>query len=273
MKKTVIALAAVAAFVLVGCKEKSPEGMTPQGTKSWSETEVKGSHSGTTSESNPHAGIVPQTPEASVRPAHKGRVVSTMDAAGYTYIEVEEHGKKLWVAVMETKVKAGDNVEFPDVPPMENFHSNSLNRTFEKIILSPIVAVNGRMQTAVAEPGRVSATNPHAGLKVEEVPAIGGMAQPGGTAAADARGPQGMEAGTVHKGKVLSTMDAAGYTYIEVEEHGKKLWVAVTETKVKAGDNVEFPDVPPMENFHSNSLNRTFEKIIFSSAIRVNGIP
>ena len=65
--------------------------------------------------------------------------------------------------------------------------------------------------------------------------------------------PQGMDAGTVHKGKVVATMNAAGYTYIEVEENGKKLWAAVTETKVKAGDNVEFPDVPPMENFHSNT--------------------
>ena len=69
---------------------------------------------------------------------------------------------------------------------------------------------------------------------------------------------------------MLSTMNAAGYTYLEVEENGKKLWAAVMETKVKAGDTVEFPDVPPMENFRSNSLNRTFEKIIFSSAIRVN---
>ena len=62
-------------------------------------------------------------------------------------------------------------VEFPDLPPMENFHSNTLNRTFERIIFSPIIAVNGKMQTAVAQPGSVSAANPHAGLKVEEVPA------------------------------------------------------------------------------------------------------
>jgi len=71
-------------------------------------------------------------------------VVATMNAAGYTYIEVEENGKKLWAAVMETKVKAGDNVEFPDGPPMENFHSNSLNRTFERIIFSPAILVNGK---------------------------------------------------------------------------------------------------------------------------------
>ena len=266
---------AVVAFALVGCTEKpkSPEVVTPQGATSGSETQVGASHPGTTSENSPHA---PQTPEASIGPAHRGRVVSTVDAAGYTYIEVEENGKKLWAAVMQTKVKQGDIVEFPDLPPMENFHSKTLDRTFEKIIFSPIVAVNGKVQTGVVQPGGVSAANPHAGLKIDEAPAGGAMTQPGSTHAANSHErlmPHGTDTGTVHKGKVVATMNAAGYTYIEVEENGKKLWAATMETKVKAGDNVEFPDVPPMENFHSNSLNRTFERIIFSPTIRVNGKP
>ena len=66
-------------------------------------------------------------------------------------------------------------------------------------------------------------------------------------------------------------MNAAGYTYIEVEEQGKTLWVAVMEAKVNKGDEVEFPDSPPMKNFHSKSLNRTFDRIIFAPAIRING--
>lgn len=82
-----------------------------------------------------------------------------------------------------------------------------------------------------------------------------------------------MPMGPDHKGKVVSTMNAAGYTYIEVEEKGKKLWVAVMEVNVKVGDDVEFPDSPPMENFHSKTLNRTFDKVIFSPGIRVNGEP
>ncbi len=278
MKKTIIALVAVAAFALVCCKEKpkNQEGMAPQGTISGSGTQVGASGPGNASESNPHAGLAPQTPEASIRPPHAGRVVSTVDAAGYTYIEMEENGKKLWAAVMRTKVKQGDMVEIPDLPPMKNFYSKSLDRTFESIIFSPIVAVNGKMQTAVVQPGRASAANPHAGLKVEEVPAGAAMTQPGSASAANPHGglmPHGMNAGTAHKGRVVATMNAAGYTYIEVEENGKKLWAAVTETKVKPGDNVEFPDAPPMENFHSNSLNRTFERIIFSPAILVNGKP
>ena len=81
--------------------------------------------------------------EIPMAPDHKGKVVSTMNAAGYTYIEVEEKGKKLWIAVIETKVKPGDEVEFPDSPPLENFQSKTLNRTFDKIILSPALRING----------------------------------------------------------------------------------------------------------------------------------
>lgn len=43
------------------------------------------------------------------------------------------------------------------------------------------------------------------------------------------------------------------------------------QTKVKVGDEVEFPDSPPMVNFHSKTLNRTFEKIIFAPGIRIAG--
>ena len=137
-------------------------------------------------------------------------------------------------------------------------------------MLSSAVTINGKMQTAVAASGETSGANPHAGLKVAEVPTVG-MAKPASASSAKPHGSQGADAGPVHKGKVVSTMNAAGYTYVEVEEKGTKLWAAVTETKVKPGDTVEFPDVPPMKNFHSNSLNRTFETIIFSPTIRING--
>jgi hypothetical protein len=114
-----------------------------------------------------------------------------------------------------------------------------------------IPTVGGQqVQPRAAHGGVGPEANPHAGMK-----------------------PQGIPTGADHKGKVLSTMDAAGYTYIEVEEKGQKLWVAVMQVKIKAGDEVEFPDSQPMENFHSKTLNRTFDKIIFASALRINGQP
>lgn len=65
------------------------------------------------------------------------------------------------------------------------------------------------------------------------------------------------------KGKVLNTIDASIYTYIELSENGKNLWIAAPTVAVKKGDTVRFSDGAVMSNFHSKSLNRTFESIVF----------
>jgi hypothetical protein len=65
-------------------------------------------------------------------------------------------------------------------------------------------------------------------------------------------------------GKVVETMDAAGYTYVRLEKNGKKTWVAVTQTKVVVGSKMTFQPGQEMQNFTSRSLNRTFDSIIFS---------
>ena len=257
MRKQIIlavAVMSIAALGAAGCtkKEKPPQTSNPPVAVSSHEAQDNGPLPGAPVGANPHAGMKSQ--EIVAGGVHEGKVVSTMNGAGYTYIEVAEKGKKLWVAVMETKVKIGDTVEFADSPPMENFQSKSLGRTFDKIIFSPVIRVNGKTEAVAAAPGAVQGPggpegpNPHAGMKSQE-----------------------MVAGIVHDGKVVSTMNGKGYTYIEVDEKGKTLWVAVMETKVKTGDKVEFPDSPPMKNFYSKSLDRTFETIIFSPVIRVNG--
>lgn len=65
------------------------------------------------------------------------------------------------------------------------------------------------------------------------------------------------------KGKVISSVDASIYTYIEVSENGKTVWIAAPTLKVKKGDMVRFADGAAMSNFFSKSLNRTFESVIF----------
>ena len=129
MKKTAVVMLAIVTLAVVGCKKKeeAPKVVAPQGGPQMPAGAAPGG--------DPHAGLKPQEIPAGV--GHKGKVVSTMDAAGYTYVEVEEKGQKLWVAVMQTKVKVGDTVEFPDSPPMVNFQSKSLKRTFDKIIFAP----------------------------------------------------------------------------------------------------------------------------------------
>jgi hypothetical protein len=65
-------------------------------------------------------------------------------------------------------------------------------------------------------------------------------------------------------GKVVETMNAGGYTYVCLEKKGKKTWVAVPEMKVVVGKKMGFQPGMEMTNFTSKSLNRTFERIIFS---------
>jgi len=70
-------------------------------------------------------------------------------------------------------------------------------------------------------------------------------------------------------GKVLETMDAAGYTYVRVSTGTGEVWAAGPKTVVAVGDTVSFPRGMEMRNFHSDKLDRTFDRIAFVSAITV----
>lgn len=64
-------------------------------------------------------------------------------------------------------------------------------------------------------------------------------------------------------GKVTDIIEAAGYTYAEVDTGKEKLWAAATTTPLKIGDMISFTTEMPMKNFHSNSMNRDFPLIYF----------
>ncbi|KXK25384.1 MAG: hypothetical protein UZ01_03424 [Candidatus Brocadia sinica] len=66
-------------------------------------------------------------------------------------------------------------------------------------------------------------------------------------------------------GKVVETMNSGGYTYLCIEKDGKKTWAAVLETKVAVGQDIALQPGYEMVNFTSKTLNRTFDKIIFST--------
>ena len=68
-------------------------------------------------------------------------------------------------------------------------------------------------------------------------------------------------------GAVAETMDAANYTYVLVDTGTDKVWAASGKFDVKTGDRVVVPLESPMQNFHSQSLNRDFPMIYFASSI------
>lgn len=71
-----------------------------------------------------------------------------------------------------------------------------------------------------------------------------------------------------HSVKSVESMDASNYTYIYVEENGKTFWIAVPQMEVKKGDVLYFSKSMEMKNFKSETLNRTFESILFVDDIR-----
>ncbi|MBX3617772.1 hypothetical protein [Nitrosomonas sp.] len=90
------------------------------------------------------------------------------------------------------------------------------------------------------------------------------MAQPG-----YAQGAASSEKMTDNEGIVVDFMDAAGYTYMELQNSGHKFWIAAPTTQVNKGDHIRFSQSMVMTNFTSKTLNRTFGTIIFVSSTEV----
>jgi hypothetical protein len=68
-------------------------------------------------------------------------------------------------------------------------------------------------------------------------------------------------------GKVLETIDSAGYTYLNVESDAGTKWIAVNQTSVAVGEEVTYLDGMVMQNFVSKTLDRTFPEIVFSGGL------
>ena len=76
-----------------------------------------------------------------------------------------------------------------------------------------------------------------------------------------------VQVGTKHVVSVLETMNAANYTYAKVNEDGNVYWIAGPQTTVAVGDKISFIDQMVMEDFTSKSLGKTFEYLVFVTAI------
>ena len=66
-------------------------------------------------------------------------------------------------------------------------------------------------------------------------------------------------------GKVTELLTSGGYTYVNLSRDGISTWVAFPTTPVKVGQELLLVPGYEMKNFTSKSLNRTFERVIFSA--------
>jgi hypothetical protein len=76
---------------------------------------------------------------------------------------------------------------------------------------------------------------------------------------------------TSFTGVVLEKIDSSRYTYILVDTGTSKVWVASTRFAVNEGDRVSVPNGIGMSNFHSPTLNRTFDMVYFASQVTTPG--
>ena len=77
------------------------------------------------------------------------------------------------------------------------------------------------------------------------------------------------DAEKLQKATVVSTLDVPGFTYIEIKQGHDTRWLAASTTDVKKGAVIEFDNNPPLENFKSKTLNRTFPSITFVNSVTV----
>jgi hypothetical protein len=85
-----------------------------------------------------------------------------------------------------------------------------------------------------------------------------------------AQGAMPQKAGSGKFGKVTQLLNSVGYSYVEVaNDQGEKTWVGLPQLELDVGDEIEYPDKPPMVNFESKTLKRTFDKVVLAQGIRV----
>ncbi len=124
MKKSMnlILVGMVATALLSGCKDETPKAVDVPAAA-------------------PVASPVAAAPAAEA--GQSGTVVETMNSAGYTYVQVDTGAEKIWAAAPEFKVSVGDDVVVPQGMPMQEYHSQTLDRTFPVLYFVPRIMVAG----------------------------------------------------------------------------------------------------------------------------------
>jgi hypothetical protein len=115
---TLFCIAAFSLTLLAGCGEDTP--------------------APTTEAAKPSAQTAPEA-----APGRTGKVTETIDAAGYTYVQIDTGAEQFWAAAPQFAVQVGDDVVVPEGMPMPDYHSKTLDRTFDMVYFVPSVLVGG----------------------------------------------------------------------------------------------------------------------------------
>jgi len=200
---TIFCIATFSLTLLAGCSEDTP---APQ-----------------TDAAKPSAQMSPTAPAApESAPGKTGKVIETMDAAGYTYVQVDTGSEKFWAAAPQFAVKAGDDVVVPEGMPMPDYHSKTLDRDFDMVYFVPSVLVGGAESLGAEKPADHPAMN--GGSTVVETTNVdlsGITAAEGGVTVGDAFAKKAELAGktVAIRGKVVKfTPEIMGKNWIHLQD-------------------------------------------------------
>lgn len=102
------------------------------------------------------AGAVAEAPLPQASPAKlKGKVLETIDAAGYTYLKLRTGSGDVWAAVQQTEARRGAEITILPQMTVEKFESKTLKRRFDRIIFG--VVDGGQRAPAQTPPAMASA--------------------------------------------------------------------------------------------------------------------
>lgn len=194
--------------------------------------------------------LKPMRSSASEGPAAEsvaGVVAETMDAGGYTYVRLSTADRgEVWAAASQFDVRVGDRVVVAVDMPMENFHSDTLNRDFPLIYFASSIGPEGAAPKGaqVMPPGHPPTGTPRAAV---ERPAEAIAPPPGGTAIADVWANRQALAGkaVTVRGKVMKfNAGIMGRNWVHLQDgtgndkDGTHDLTVTTDAEVKPGDLV-----------------------------------
>ncbi len=160
---------------------------------------------------------------------NRGQVLSSIQVPGYTYIEVRTDGRILWLAGNPVEVEDGEVIAWDASMVMQDFQSDTLNRTFDELVF-----VSAVHQGADAAP---------TAARLEPEP----------------------NSGTVRS---TENAGGYTYIELETDA-GNIVWLAAPQTEVAVADRVAWQGGSIMVNFESRSLGKTFPEILFVGGVSI----
>jgi len=108
-----------------------------------------------------------------VLPSNQGRIVTHVSIPGYSYLEVENGGERIWIAGNPVQFQEGQVIAWGQAAMMPNFYSKALDRTFDAILFVSDI-YNPATQAGAAggnrdSQGKVQSVNNVAGYSYLEV--------------------------------------------------------------------------------------------------------